>query len=70
MITNSDLIELGWTQDKYDKEDYTKGHITASLQEGKIIFVREWDNYHGISVSIKTVSEFQLFISYLSKRPI
>lgn len=65
MITDKELATMGWTNSLDNSEEYYRNNRTITLTEGKIIFITEWDNFHGLNLNIKTISEFKLFLNFI-----
>ena len=64
MITKEQLFELGFEQPEYFNGDFCKGEHTITLIDGKIDFIRERNNYHGLCVNINSIEELQQFLSF------
>lgn len=67
MITDKELTTLGWTNSLDNSEEYYLNNRTITLQEGKITFITEWENFHGLNINIKTISEFKVFLNFIPR---
>lgn len=63
-IEGHELENIGFeSRDQY----WYKDNIRLALDEGRIIWIAEGDNYHGLSVRIYTITELQVFMHFISK---
>lgn len=67
MITEKQLTSSGWTNSLISNGDYYYKDLTISLENDKVVFIREKENFHGLSVNIKTISELETFLKFIPR---
>lgn len=67
MITKEELESLGFyfSEDHQDFRSDKYSNYGFSLEDNKIDYVRNSDNFHGLIVSIKTIDELKTFLTFL-----
>lgn len=65
MITNAELEKEGFSY-LSDTAEWGKDNIKISIHDGVVAFIREGENYHGLSVRIQHITCLNLFLGFLS----
>lgn len=76
MITVEELKENGfespdwlsgyWYHPKFKVDNYHEYNFPLN-ENGEVTFIRESDNYHGLTVEIKTIEKLLKFFEFLEK---
>lgn len=61
MITAEEILEEGFEAGPFGS--FVRDGITISLHEGSVTFIREWDNFHGLNVKIRSIDTLKTVLS-------
>lgn len=64
MITVGEILQEGFEVGSLN-ETFVRGNITISHREGMVTFIREWDNYHGVNVKIRSIETLRTVLSVI-----
>lgn len=66
MITHDDMEDFMFVESELKGYYHSyKYGVRVHLEDGKIKWIGEGDNYHGLSINIRSMPEFKLFLMFL-----
>jgi hypothetical protein len=60
MISNEEILQFGFEYN-IESGEYERGINRISVEDGKVVFIRQKDNYHGLY--IKPIDNIATFIA-------